>query len=889
MKSPIIRQLFSFFATAMVALCFSLTLQVRTASAQWFADSTHNTMVCDTIDQQDYPAAVTDGNNGAIVAWEDKRVNGTFLIYAQHLNAYGIPVWKRQGVQICKGTSNQRFPIITTDNNGGAYVVWEDSRFSSQFSTVYYAQHLKADGSLAYPDTGLPVAMAPRGRQNAVITDDGRGNAFVAWGDNRSTNPATQPDLYINKLWPGDIKYNDSTSTVSIGAVRRPFGAPQTQFYDGNAHFKSKAYGTSSALFGLTLVIVGKGKYIINTITNDTTLDLQKYPTNGENYRYYIEGWQGRVVDTSTAKQMNPAICSDGTGGCYVAWQTGAVTPVGIKGQHFDSALNVKWTRGYPDSAGFLIYKGSNSNNLASSVNIARDTATGQLMMAWEVTNSVSADTQDVWGTRMNCATPQDTSMAWGSAVQISGDALLNQVRPQVFSDDSDWTSLGGKKSRGLMVTYRTGQLGGAPSDWDIGLTRLKGDGSTVQPATGSWYKVVSQPLGQLGYKAVKIDTGLLLVAWSDARHNGSPDTCLYAQVVDKWGNRHIPTLKTGSSWGMPISGHTDAGGWTAKQVVLVPRNSGAIAVWTDFRKGTSDPSIYAQLIMKDGSRALPYAKTAVTTQRTHSFDGSDCNAQNTSVTIADTAAAMVGFKSAALVSSTNMTVQIAPVSAQSPVTFTTAVIDSMKDGQAVVSVTDTVGNTSFDTVMYCTIRDIAAPVITKSVFTSKDTAITYTISDNRPWDRLLDSIKVTGINFTLNPKPVRTVIKGLPSFTFTAQQVDTLSQTVVCISAFDGAGNVVTSTCDSLASKETSSNVGVAEQPTYTGAVRVYPNPSTDIFTVSIDGNANAQQCDVLDLLGRSVAHFTVHGSATFDASSLSAGTYILRIGDKTVSIVKQ
>jgi hypothetical protein len=889
MKSPNELQIFSILAL------LTLICDIRPGSlhAQWFGDSTHNTVVCNDAENQGYPAGTSDGNNGAIIVWEDQR-SGPHMIYAQHLGATGLPLWKKNGIQLCKSSVEQRFPIITTDNRGGAYVVWEDSRYSGTYGTVYYAQHIMADGTLGYPDTGLCVAVAPGTRQSAVICDDGNGSAFLAWTDNRSAVQATQPDIYINKLWPHGMKYNDSLATNSIGAVRKTGFGPGavTRFYDGTAHFKSVglgAAGASNVINSLSLYIVGKGKYDVETVVDDTTLTFKSgtYPATFETYRYYFKPWVGRVVDSSKAKQLNPAICGDGNGGCYLAWSTSNSTPVGIKGMHFDSACNIKWTRGYPDSAGYLLYKGSNYGDNASSLNVSLDTATKQLLMAWEVTNSQnSQDTQDIWVTRMNCATAADTSMAWASAQSITGSQLLNQVRPLIFSDDSEWVSLSGKHVRGVMTTFRTAPLGQNPSDWDIGMCRMVGDGSTIYPAqTSAGYKVVAQPLGQLSYKAVKVDTGKILVAWSDARfyENAPPDTCIYAQVIDKFGNRYLPTAKTGSTWGQPVTGHTNTGGWSARQVQLIPRASGAIAVWTDFRNG-SKGDIYAQLIMKDGSLVLPYAKVAVTTMFTH---GSDCNAQSASVTIADTAKAMIGFNNAAVVSSTNMNVVLAPVAKGQPVTFTTTVIDSMKDAQGVVSVTDTIGNVTFDTVSYCTINDVVAPAITTNSYTKQDIAISYTVSETRPWDRLLDTIKVTGVNYVLSP--ALKSVKGLATYAFTASQKDTLSSFVLCVTAVDAAGNTISRTCDSLPAKELAGQRGVAEGNDGTGTLRVYPNPSTDLFTISVGGDETLQQCDVLDVLGRSVAHFAVRGQATFDATSLPNGAYVLRVGEKTVSIVKQ
>ena len=125
MKSPNMNRFFSLFALLVLASVFA----PYRASAQWYDDSLHNTMICDATGQQDYPVATSDGNNGAIIAWEDNR-SSTFQIYAQHVNATGVTTWKAQGVQLCKVQFAQRYPFITTDNNGGAYVVWEDSRYS---------------------------------------------------------------------------------------------------------------------------------------------------------------------------------------------------------------------------------------------------------------------------------------------------------------------------------------------------------------------------------------------------------------------------------------------------------------------------------------------------------------------------------------------------------------------------------------------------------------------------------------------------------------------------------------------------------------------------------------------------------------------------------------
>lgn len=575
---------FPVICVAVIISCWT-----STGNAQWISDSSHNTIVCDTIGIQDNPATCSDGLNGAIVVWQDGRT-ATTHVYAQRLDNNGLPMWTRQGVLVCKSASLQQNPIVAPDGKGGAYVAWQDSRFVTTLGKCYFAQHLLPNGTFAYPDTALPILLGTSDQQNARMCEDGLGNAFFVAEDNRSASIQSRPDLFMNKLWPTAVKFTDSISTASVGSMRTPWTWPPSpaQFNDGTANFKSGGEGT---LPNLTLVIPGKGKYQIASVLDDTSLTFKTSPANFENLPYYIVGLRGRPVDTSLNKQRNPAICNDGVGGCYIAWETSSTSPNSIRAMHFDSGCVKRWGT----SHGFQISGGSQNS---SHVSIARDTFTNQLMLAWEMRNGLSADTQDVWVTRMNCETPADTSLTWSIPIQITGDALLNQVNPQVFSDDSVATWQSGKKVRGLMVPFQTGTIGAEPDAWDVGMNRLNGGGTTIYPSSGSWYKVVSQPHGQVGFRAVKVDTGLLLTVWNDARFEGSPDTCIYAQVVDKWGWRHIPTWKTTSSWGLPVC----HGSWTAKQVALAPRMDGGIAVWTDYRKGSSNPGIYAQLIFKDGS-----------------------------------------------------------------------------------------------------------------------------------------------------------------------------------------------------------------------------------------------------------------------------------------------
>ncbi len=611
MKSPYVHSLYIVSAFVLSLICLS----ADRAPAQWGvqSDSTVNRLVCDT-NQAGSPQACSDGKNGAIIVWQDTRGGGSFGVFAQHLDSNGREMWVHNGISVCRSiTFNQQSPIVCTDDSGGAYVAWQDSRnvSSGKFGTCIFAQHVKSNGTLAYPDTALPLVIGKNDRKNPVMCDDGRGGAYLACEDYRNANTSSQPDIYMNRLRPASVKFSIDTSLT--GVVSKPWMQP-TIFHDSAAHFHTDLVGDY-----IWLLVSGHyTRYQIGGVNNDTTLVFSAFPLNASNISYYIEGPVGKPVDTVKNKQTHPAICNDGTGGCVITWQSGATIPTAIYAKRVDSSGTQLWNPA--PGPGFLVFQGQNGIGTlpnASHVAIRRD---GQeLMLAWEVPNISSQDTQDIYTARIHCSTPTDTTQVWAHASDALSSMLGYQGTPQIFSDDSAIADNGPK---GVLVVYENLKSGSA-DNWDVSMSRIKGggDGGAVQPRIGSnpgvpWYwDFATQPHGQTGFQAVKIDVDTsILAVWNDSRYYGTTgDTVIFAQAIDKYGFQRYPSYhysSTGDKRAKPIchGQRADGSWWNAKQVVLVPRTNGGIAVWQDFRKGISTPNIYSQLIFKDGSLPIELA-----------------------------------------------------------------------------------------------------------------------------------------------------------------------------------------------------------------------------------------------------------------------------------------
>jgi hypothetical protein len=560
-------------------------IAIAPAQAQWHSDSTTNTVVCDTIGIQDHPAIVADGSNGAIVVWEDNRNGAYYEIYGQHLNALGHEMWKHNGIRLGHGGSNEQSPIIATDDSGGAYIAWMDNRFTlnGKFGVCLFGQHVRANGTLMYPDTGLPVRVGKNECKNPVICDDGSGKAYIAWEDNRSPTNTTQPDIYMNRMWTGGVKFGLTTGTTGYIKNVGSFGHALWRFFDGSATFKSD-------IVGLQIVIANKGTYTINAVVNDTALDLVSIPTSSAtNLSYTIKGPVGMPVDTERSSQTHPAITNDGAGGCVIAWTTGATIPTSIAAMRLDSNRNRLWNPPIPQAVTISLPDGN--SNYSSNVNhVAMRRDGSEIVFVWEVQGPTSTDSTDIRAQRIRIA---DSSKVWsGGAIEVTGSMPYAQYSPQVFLDDSAFVppGTGTTAYNGMIVVFETDN---PFTGTDVAMIRIQAD-LTSKPAAGYVYPICNQPNGQVGFRATPINGGSsLLVAWDDGRKT---DTAIYAQRVDRTLKRYFPTV--GSTWGMPVSVDPN-NSYQKKQVVLASHQFGAIAAWTDFRNGTN-PDIFAQWIYND-------------------------------------------------------------------------------------------------------------------------------------------------------------------------------------------------------------------------------------------------------------------------------------------------
>lgn len=157
--------------------------------------TTNGIPICTADSDQVHPQLVSDGFGGAIIVWEDKR-NGNWSIYSQRIDKSGNMLWTLNGVAICVADSDQEEFQVTSDGNGGAIVAWQDNRYGDW---DIYCQRVDARGNLVWSSTGVAVCTADSDQTNPQIVSDGIGGAAIAWIDHRDG----YHDIYAQRIGDG--------------------------------------------------------------------------------------------------------------------------------------------------------------------------------------------------------------------------------------------------------------------------------------------------------------------------------------------------------------------------------------------------------------------------------------------------------------------------------------------------------------------------------------------------------------------------------------------------------------------------------------------------------------------------------------------------------------
>jgi hypothetical protein len=282
---------------------------------------------------------IGDDQGGVIVAWEDRRSIGlgpANEIYAQRMDSRGLPQWATDGVDLSQVSGDQGKPSLASDGAGGAIVLWEDGRLQACRTKDLYAQRINANGTLAWPMTGVAVCTAGDDQDSPRVVADGAGGVFAIWSDKRSE----VRDLYAQRLngagsplWAAngvpvcsapDRQQEPAVSVLGGGVV-----AAWNDWRDGGWSIYTQdiaasgvAQWTANGVTALgapsnsppALLVDGTSIFIAGSRGGD--IYVQKLSSSGAPQW----GTDGVPLCSAPGTQRSPLIVADGAGGVIAAW-----------------------------------------------------------------------------------------------------------------------------------------------------------------------------------------------------------------------------------------------------------------------------------------------------------------------------------------------------------------------------------------------------------------------------------------------------------------------------------------------------------------------------------------------------------------------------------------
>ena len=488
-------------------------------------------LVDNKIDRQEDPVIIATTDGGMIIAWVDFSQQPLFGdVFAQKLNASGELLWQEGGVPLCTAANVQISLNIVQDLNGGAYIIWVDSRNAG--GSDIYGSHVNANGEDIWGTNGMALADEAGEQNSHTFWEDGQGGAILAYVSVTSTKNLRARRIlsdgtsdWVIDLCDADMdqtgvkmcKSGDSTFGFAWRDQRNENDGDiyaQSVDIDGNFLWDNDAVVYQG--FGIQenprVTSAGDGNFFVTwedkrAGTFYADIFAQKIDADG-NLLWDSAGIQ---LSDSEYDELNPRLRADNSGGCYIVWDDGREGGHNFEDiymQHLTSTGGISWEEN------------------------GRVVCNAQLEQFSPLINSAGDNTFICWGDRRDGSIGMyyqvmdadgDFQLAdngvefyWG----MEGDAQF----PQVFKQ--------GENTVLVWNDTRYGHIGNRAF-----MQIIRPNGETVFPYNGlnMTEDLSSYSANQLNIDAYDYHAGGAVAAWEQ---EGEAYPRVYAQAVDDEGNR---------------------------------------------------------------------------------------------------------------------------------------------------------------------------------------------------------------------------------------------------------------------------------------------------------------------------------------------------------------
>ncbi|MCA0430046.1 MAG: T9SS type A sorting domain-containing protein [Bacteroidetes bacterium] len=230
-------------------------------------------VVCNAINTQTRPKLRGDGNNGVIIAWQDKRNALDFDLYAQRLDALGNIKWAANGIVVCNATGNQEELDLTNENiPNGIVICWTDHRSLISNNSDIYIQKIDTLGNNVWASNGVALSSSFLDQKNSNIVGDGTGGAIVVWQDSIAGN---QWDIRSQK-----VNSNGLQQWALNGIAVSDHSTSQTQPVNISSFAGSCIYAWEDNRNGIEDIYIHRLPFTITSFNTNkvSDLDFKIYP-----------------------------------------------------------------------------------------------------------------------------------------------------------------------------------------------------------------------------------------------------------------------------------------------------------------------------------------------------------------------------------------------------------------------------------------------------------------------------------------------------------------------------------------------------------------------------------------------------------------------------------
>jgi hypothetical protein len=438
------------------------------ANAQWPCLADSSVPISTNTGTQWNVRLTSDGSNGAIMVWQDRRNGFNDKLYVQRVDATGKSIWQEGGIMLANTQGFQYYPQIMTDGPGSAYIVWEDNRYGVDYDI--FAQRISPIGSSMWTQNGSVVCNAIGHQYYPQITSDGQGGIIIVWQDRRSGDF----DIYAQRM-NSDGQAIWQMNGVLVCSASGDQIEPQLA-----------SDGAGGAVIAWT-----------DYRNGSSDIYSQRVLSNGQ------LAWRadGIPVCLASGMQWNVQVVRDGVGSGIICWQDRrAGTYDNIYAQRLDATGFAKWAvDGIPLASinGQQYYPKMVSDCVGGAVIVWQDNRSGF--------------DYNIYSQRINA----NGQILWSNQGQLICGAEGHQYNPQLVID-----------GQSVLVVWQDKRNG---TDFDIYSQRLSLSG--IPQWVNNGVNITKSPFDQFNPQLTVDSAQGAIIAWADYRRN-SGSTDIYAQRI---------------------------------------------------------------------------------------------------------------------------------------------------------------------------------------------------------------------------------------------------------------------------------------------------------------------------------------------------------------------